>query len=305
MVWVSVALGCLVGLTACTLDPSGVGGGSSTVASGGVGGQGATGAGAAGGLGGFGGVGGEGGRGGQGGQGGGGGQPAHPPSCASLPGGSPNGVYTVDPTGDPPDDALDVYCDTVSEGGGWALVLSSVGMDGGPTFSFWQIPYADRLLPKGQLDPDQNYYDGRLYVFGQEFRDEVVDIDDALFSVLTVSVQGFDTTTMTFQGATVTSPPPPLDGTTLTWFGNHFSGWSAPGNDFDTDPANCAEVYLNVTQHYGGCWTYNLGASDPPSDDGGWGPHMIRSAALALGLSTDAAPTNATRVNKVRRWARW
>ncbi len=217
-------------------------------------------------------------------------------SCADLPAGSPSGVYPVDPDGG---GAIDVYCDTVTAGGGWALVLSSVGSNAGVTTAFWQLAYADRLSTRGTPSPDENFYAGRLYLAGLEWRDELVDLAATRVDVFQATATSFDAATMTFGG-------PVLVSGLSEAYGCHFAaGWSSLDHDGDTqDPSNCASDYANVAQHYCACWNMNLGAdADADHLDGGWGPHVGSGVAAGLGIATDG--TSYTRVMRISRWARW
>lgn len=64
-------------------------------------------------------------------------------------------------------------------GRGWALVYTSVGdMAGGTATMFWNIPYDKRLEivdPNGAPSLEKNYYAGRLYKYGTEYRMHIVD----------------------------------------------------------------------------------------------------------------------------------
>ncbi len=162
----------------------------------------------------------------------------------------------------------------------------------------------------------ENFYLGALYLYGNEYLDEVVDIDNKAVVVLRAKVSGFDPITMRFQGATRAdnhrSEDDPSNGALQSVFNAQLnSGWSS--SDYDGDPlpsddpangGNCAEHYAGVTQHYDACWVYNLGAdADLPLEDEGWGPHMQAATAQSLTLTTDGS--GYTRVNRIARWVRW
>ncbi|HMA91419.1 MAG TPA: fibrinogen-like YCDxxxxGGGW domain-containing protein, partial [Polyangiaceae bacterium] len=57
--------------------------------------------------------------------------------------------------------AILVYCDQVTNDGGWALVYNSVLLPN--TLDFWNIPYAARLTRRGVPSLGTNFYDGSLY----------------------------------------------------------------------------------------------------------------------------------------------
>jgi hypothetical protein len=86
------------------------------------------------------------------------------------------------------------------------------------------------------------------------------------------------------------------------------SGWSSTDYDGDTDSTNCSSFYNNVTQHYSGCWSYNLGsdadASGGDNTDTRIGPHVHKARAIAIGL-TAADGSDYTRVRRISRFVKW
>jgi hypothetical protein len=221
-------------------------------------------------------------------------------SCAELLSafGPASGVYWVRHP-NPARPAFETYCEQVVDGGGWALVYSSVFRSDGTTTAFWNIPYADRFTTKGNRSADDNYYDGPLYLTGTAFLDTVTDVDGKTAVLARVDTQGFDPDTMRFIAPRLVVG----DGDV---FESHFNaGWSSADRDGDTEPSiNCAVFFQNVSQHYGACWRYNLGAdADEPFLDGGVGPHVFRGTLLDLGLA-EQRTTGAGTYSQVRRIAR-
>ncbi len=264
-----------------------------------------------------------------GGTGGTGGMPV-PTSCkeALAQGVSQSGVVTILPPGAPEGETLDVYCDQTNMGGGWALVFSSVADPAnGATTAFWNIPYAKRLdviAPSGPT-PSKNYYAGKVYTYGTEFRDDIEDpMGVVAIGVVHATVSGINPSTMK-----LTQPNPAADNISQEIYTAHFAGgWSSPDHEGDADPSyNCAVYWGNVTQHYDSntTWRYNLGtdrdpfspgAVPPDFTDGGWGPHVydlaidqINSVLIANGkptLSKNGAPlSTASRVDRISRFTRW
>lgn len=202
------------------------------------------------------------------------------------------------------------YCDQLFNGGGWAMVENSVRRTDGTTTAFWQFKYADRLKQKGTPAPDQNYYDGSLYLLGTEYVDVIVDLQNKSAVVATVTVSGFDPATMKFITPTIVPTTPKTNDSV---FEAHFmGGWSA--QDYNGGPAtsNCAMLYSNVAQHYGVCWAYNLG-SDADKDannsvlDGGVGPHVNNNILTApeVNLAVQASGGVYSQVNRIARFTRW
>lgn len=217
-------------------------------------------------------------------------------SCVALrTAGKPTGLYYLkDPATNA---AFEGYCDQDRSGGGWALVFRSV-ISTGSTTEFWNIPYAQRLDGKGAAMAGANYYAPTLYRVGTEYMDTVTDLQGVTAIAIVATATGFDTSTMKFTD-------PALSVGNQTVFNNQFaSGWSANDYDGDVSVDNCATEFSNVTQHYGDCWAYNLGAdADMPYLDGGVGPHMHSPTLTALLLSNDG--TGYSRVNELARYARW
>lgn len=213
----------------------------------------------------------------------------------------PDGCEAIDPEGvglreveTLDGETIEVYCDH-----GWALVLSSVGGTDGETTAFWNIPYDARFEPKGTPGPSEDYYDPRVYRLGVEYRDVLEDLNGGVVEAFSASATGIDETTMQFIG------PVHLAGDATLYATQFASGWSAPDYDGDSTDGNCAETFANVTQHYGGCFEYSLGADgDNPVEDAGWGPHMLTSRAQGMGLEVETTGAY-TRLGAIRRWARW
>lgn len=214
--------------------------------------------------------------------------------CGEVPAGAPSGVYMLDLDGAGPQAAFGVYCDLVTDGGGWALVYNSVGSTLGTTTAFWAIPYAERLGVKGTPGIETNWYAGALYVHGMEYRDDIEDLLGTVAVALEATAAGIQASTMQFIN------PSFITGN-LDIFNSQFaSGWSSFDFDGDVYNTNCATVYAGVTQHYSNCWVYNLGTDDA---DIGWGPHANATTASSLNLYTDGGAY--TRVKRISRWTRW
>jgi hypothetical protein len=189
---------------------------------------------------------------------------------------------------------FDAFCE-----GGWALVFSSVGADGGATRDFWNIAYADRFASKGSLDPDQNSYQPLLYRLGREYRDEVQGRGGKRVDVIRAKADGIDGETMRLLS------PSLVGGIEAVYTAQFASGWSAPDYDGDlADTLHCGELF-GVTQHYAACFEYSVGADGDTNDvaDQGWGPHILTDHAQALDIATDGTPY--TRLGAIRRWTRW
>ncbi|MEJ7733285.1 MAG: fibrinogen-like YCDxxxxGGGW domain-containing protein [Polyangiaceae bacterium] len=218
-------------------------------------------------------------------------------SCSTLPPGSTSGTYKIDPDGDGPGSVLTLYCDVTDDGSGWALLANSVGSDA--TLAFWQFAYANRLDIRGTPDPATNYYAGSLYQVGVEYRDQVVDLADAVIDVAQVTVTGFDPTSFVFAGAALVS------GSEDVFTCQFAGGWASGDFDGDQHPeANCSALYASVAQHYCSCWVLNFGAdAELPYEDQSWGPHAAPIIVELFALATDG--TSYTRLKRYSRWVRW
>ena len=195
---------------------------------------------------------------------------------------------------------LEVYCEQQLNQGGWAMVYNSVLTEPGVTTAFWRISYVERLRKLGTAAADQNYYDGRLYSIGVDYMDVIVDLEGTSAIAALVHADGVNQETMAFENPRLTAGNPEV-------FRNHFaSGWSSLDADHDPYGSNCAAMYDNVTQHYGGCWVYNLGAdADTPTLDGGVGPHVHGPVLTALGLAQQPSGGGYSRVRRIARFTRW
>lgn len=194
-----------------------------------------------------------------------------------------------------------VYCDQEISDGGWALVYSSVIGPG--TLDFWNIPYAQRFDRRGRPTLDSNYYDGSLYQTSPaSYLDVAEDLGGKIAIMFVATSTGINSENMRFNNPVrVSGNPTPYD--------CHFaSGWSAPDRDGDTyDSNNCATNYNNVTQHYCGCWNYNLGSdadiSGGDTTDQRLGPHVHVTILTSLGLVRDGSDYG--RVRAIRRYVKW
>jgi hypothetical protein len=202
---------------------------------------------------------------------------------------------------DPARGVLEVYCEQVVEDGGWALLYNSVFRLDGSTTAFWTIPHASRFLTKGQPALAENYYAGSHYLLGTAFLDTITDVGGTTAVAARVDSEGIDPDTMKFRAPTQV-------GGLERIFKTHFAaGWSAP--DYDGDDRsnqNCAVEFAGVTQHYGACWDYNLGAdAEEPRDDGGVGPHVNGGVLAMLGLAAQPDGGGYSRVQRISRFVRF
>jgi hypothetical protein len=198
--------------------------------------------------------------------------------------------------------AFPVYCEQEIAGGGWAMLYNSVLDEaGGTTTAFWQFDYAARLGRMGTPAPDQNYYQGSLYLVGTRYIDVFTDLAGTTMVAAEVTATGFDQASMAFIAPTLVS------GSDAVFNAQFASGWSAKNRDGDvyTD-GNCATLYSDVAQHYSSCWSYNLGSdADTPHLDGGVGPHVGNAILMALGLSYQMDGGSYSRVARIARFTRW
>jgi hypothetical protein len=204
-----------------------------------------------------------------------------------------SGTYWIRPAGGSPRTA---YCDMETNGGGWTLVYNSVlGIN---TTDFWNISHWERLSRRGHPNIGSLFYDGGLYQYGTTYMDVIEDLRGHAVVVLIANVSGIDLYSMKFIS------PQYVSGHGGIYSQQFAGGWSSPDFDGDLYGGQCATVYGYVTQHYGNCWYYNLGAdADAPIEDGRVGPHLHSPTATSMGLSTDGSTY--TRVRRISRFVKW
>ena len=236
-----------------------------------------------------------------------------------------SGIYWIKPRGF--QTPFKAFCEQEILGGGWTLLLNSVGSEQGNTLGFWNIPIKEVFKRKGEASIKNNYYEPMLYTCPGDYMDITEDLKGTVGLMIYAYSDGLDTRTMKFK-------KPTLYFGDIEVFKHQFtSGYSTP--DFDNDEyvgvaviKNCANHYNNVSQHYGNCWSYNLGSdaemyhidegklTKSDSKDGGWGPHVIYTVLQGLDLwwpdpelipanKTDGGPIDAyIRVNRISRFVR-
>jgi len=183
------------------------------------------------------------------------------------------------------------------------IVYNSVANEAGEnapgdanTLTFWQIPYEDRFKVKGVPDLRFNYYNPTLYQRGTAtYIDVVEDLDGKVAVLMKATAEGIDPKTMKMIN------PKFLEGDKGVFQRQFASGWSSDDYDGDTADINCAARYAKVTQHYHGCWYYNLGSdAESPFQDKHWGPHLYDTPVQSLNLKTDGS--SFTRVLRITRY---
>ncbi|SMF38404.1 hypothetical protein [Pseudobacteriovorax antillogorgiicola] len=167
------------------------------------------------------------------------------------------------------------------------------------TLKFWQIPYADRFKEKGINTLHTNYYNPILYLVdgAATYVDVIEDITGKSAIVMIATADSIDKTTMKF------SNPIAVFGDAGV-FDNQFSrGWSASDFDGDSSERNCASIWKGVSQHYGKCWRYNLGADDEiPREDDHWGPHAHNGVLRSFQLKVEESGGKYSRVKRITRY---
>lgn len=199
--------------------------------------------------------------------------------------------------------AFEVYCEQELGGGGWAMLYNSVFREDGTTTAFWQFDYAARLGRMGTAAPDENYYQGALYLIGTSYLDVFTDLSGVTAVAAEVNATGFDQASMAFIAPTLVS------GNAAVFDAHYAAGWSAKDHDGDSyAEGSCATLFSDIAQHYSACWNYNLGSdADEPHLDGGVGPHVANGILTADGIElTPQADGGAySRVQRIARFARW
>lgn len=224
-------------------------------------------------------------------------------SCVEVRdgGGTASGQYWIDPNGGDHGDAFLGFCEQQQEGGGWLMLFNSVGDPAGQTLGFWQVPYAWRFAMRGRAEPRQNWYYGDLYNYGTEYLDLAWDLAGKRGVLMRATATGINATTMAMQN------PAFVSGVSGPYSSQFAAGWASYDGDFDQYSGQCSTSYANVMQHYSACWSYNIGAdANGPHEDGGWGPHVHESVALAaFGSGAAMDGSSYTRVNRIARFTRW
>ncbi|MEY3903395.1 MAG: hypothetical protein RL189_2701 [Pseudomonadota bacterium] len=187
------------------------------------------------------------------------------------------------------------------------IVYKSVGNGKGKTAplsenprKFFQIAYADRFKDKGDCKQGNCYNPSRYLSHpGKKMliTDTVTNPDGREVVLFTATVGGINKETMSF------IDPSFKTGNKFIYEQQLAMGWSSADYDADSHSGNCAAAYGKITQHYGSCWNYNLGA-DAEGDllDGDWGPHFYKPALPVGAKGMDGDASSYVRVKAITRY---